>query len=242
MTACIVVFRYVLWCNHTFRRMTGEPPSVYRRRVQLANGRRGESSPISGGGRAVIVLPDVNVLMALLTGLVAHPDLRYMEAAASITASPFVDLAPRRTGSRQVSTVRKMTVQCPLAPRGRGQGEGAESASVISRTVLNGPGGARVPKPSVCVSPPMSPSISKQAYVPSPQDVVAVRRAHPLRSLDADQAQERGGHVDEPYRAARRLPPACSRPAPGGRTSPACRDGTAAAAIGRGRGGEGPCG
>ena len=38
---------------------------------------------------------------------------------------------------RPLSTVREITVQCPLAPRGRGQGEGAESASVISRTVLN---------------------------------------------------------------------------------------------------------
>ncbi len=35
-----------------------------------------------------------------------------------------------------LSTVREITVQCPLAPRGRGQGEAAESASVISRTVL----------------------------------------------------------------------------------------------------------
>ena len=40
------------------------------------------------------------------------------------------------TGVR-VSTVREITVQCPRAPRGRGQGEGAENASVISRTVLN---------------------------------------------------------------------------------------------------------
>jgi hypothetical protein len=30
-----------------------------------------------------------------------------------------------------------MTVRCPLAPRGRGQGERAESASVIARTVLS---------------------------------------------------------------------------------------------------------
>ena len=38
--------------------------------------------------------------------------------------------------SRWLATVREITVQCPLAPRGRGQGEGAENASVISRTVL----------------------------------------------------------------------------------------------------------
>ena len=36
-----------------------------------------------------------------------------------------------------LNTVREITVQCFLAPRGRGQGEGSESASVISRTVLN---------------------------------------------------------------------------------------------------------
>ena len=39
---------------------------------------------------------------------------------------------------RPVSTVREMTVQCPLAPRGRWQGEGAEYESVIFRAVLNG--------------------------------------------------------------------------------------------------------
>ncbi len=36
-----------------------------------------------------------------------------------------------------LSTVREITVRCPLATPGRGQGEGAESASVISRTVLS---------------------------------------------------------------------------------------------------------
>jgi hypothetical protein len=39
--------------------------------------------------------------------------------------------------STLVSTVREIAVRCPLAPSGRGQGEGAESASVISRTVLS---------------------------------------------------------------------------------------------------------
>jgi len=50
---------------------------------------------------------------------------------------------PRRLESRRrwgrwtrlVSTVREITVQRPLALRGRGQGEGAESASVIPRTL-----------------------------------------------------------------------------------------------------------
>ncbi len=51
------------------------------------------------------------------------------------------DLNPEVTlmmfGTNDLSTVREITVRCPLAPLGRGQGEGAESASVISRTVLS---------------------------------------------------------------------------------------------------------
>jgi uncharacterized protein len=39
----------------------------------------------------------------LLTGLVAHPNHRYLETATSLTAGPFVELAPRIIGYRQVS-------------------------------------------------------------------------------------------------------------------------------------------
>jgi hypothetical protein len=41
--------------------------------------------------------------LALLAGLVAHPDHRYLETGASVTAGPFVDLASRITGYRQVT-------------------------------------------------------------------------------------------------------------------------------------------
>lgn len=46
---------------------------------------------------------DCAAALSLLTGLVAHPDHRYLEAAASLTAGPFVHLAPRITGYRQVT-------------------------------------------------------------------------------------------------------------------------------------------
>jgi hypothetical protein len=46
---------------------------------------------------------DCAAALALLKGLVGHPDHRYLETAPSVTAGPFVDLAPRLTGYRQVT-------------------------------------------------------------------------------------------------------------------------------------------
>ena len=57
------------------------------------------------------------------------------------------------TFSAFLSTVREITVQCPLAPPGRGQGEGAESASVISRTVLSASKARHLLHPSPAFAP-----------------------------------------------------------------------------------------
>jgi len=46
---------------------------------------------------------DCTAALALLTGLVNHPNHRYLETAASLTAGPFTDLASRIFGYRQVA-------------------------------------------------------------------------------------------------------------------------------------------
>jgi uncharacterized protein len=53
--------------------------------------------------QVVGVAIDCVTALSLLTTLVAHPDHRYLEAAASVTAGPFVDVAPRVAGYRQVT-------------------------------------------------------------------------------------------------------------------------------------------
>lgn len=46
---------------------------------------------------------DSAAALALLTELVSHPHHRYLEAMPDLTAGPFVELAPRIVGYRQVT-------------------------------------------------------------------------------------------------------------------------------------------
>ena len=54
----------------------------------------------------------------------------------SLSSCGVVAVTIQECEAESLSTVREITVRCSLAHRGRGQGEGAEGASVISRMVL----------------------------------------------------------------------------------------------------------